>query len=76
MLAVLTAYLIGYFVLRQTAARGTIFITSTRSGPSTPRDYRGINLSPKAAKWVHWAYSPFIVLDRKWTGTVVTANIP
>ena len=75
-LAVLMAYLAGYFVLRQSAARGTIFITATGSRSSTPMDYRGINLSPKTAKWVHWTYSPIIALDRKWTGTVVTVNIP
>jgi hypothetical protein len=75
-LVVLMAYLAGYLVLRQTAAHGTIVITSTRSRSSPPLDYRGINLSPKVAKWVHWTYSPIIVLDRKWTGTVVTLNIP
>lgn len=73
---VLMAYLAGYFVLRQSAAHGTITITSGAFRSSTPRDYRGINLNPKMAKWVHGIYSPIIGLDRKWIGTVVTVNIP
>ena len=69
-------YLAGYLVLRQSAARGTIFLTPTGSGTSIPHDYRGISLNPWVAKWVHRAYSPVIMMDRAWTDTVVTVNIP
>jgi hypothetical protein len=72
--ALLIIYLAGYLVLRQRAFRSTIFITG--SGRSTPRDYREIHLGPATATWVHRIYWPMIVLDRKWSGTVVTVNIP
>lgn len=73
---IVLAYLAGYLALRQTAARGTIFITPKGSKTTTSSDYRAINLNPTVSKWVHRGYSPLIALDRSWTGTVVTVNIP
>lgn len=70
------AYLAGYLALRQTSAPGTIFITPPGAKASAAHPYRAINLSPAVSKWVHRAYSPLISLDRSWTGTVVTVNVP
>ena len=70
------AYLAGYLALRQTAAPGSILIRPSGSATGGWQPYRGINLSPTAAKWVHRAYWPVMALDRGWTGTVVTVNIP
>ena len=69
---IILVYFAGYLALRQTAVRATIFMTS--GGPGAP--LRGIILNPVAAKRVHLAYSPLIWVDRRWTGTVVTVNIP
>lgn len=73
---VVFAYIAGYLALRQTAAPGSILIRPPGAGTGAWQPYRAIDLSPTAAKWVHRAYWPAIALDRRWTKTVVTVNIP
>lgn len=73
---IVVGYLAGYLALRQTAAPGSILIKPPGASAGSWQPYRAINLNPAVSKWVHWAYWPVIALDRKWTSTVVTVNIP